>query len=469
MTDTEQDKSGVLEELRKLLPSYYKNVSLAEIPPEDILDAWNKLKQSLSSNNLIDSKTKDNILNISFLAHGSGGYVNRMQTVLSCLDQSPGSAIIEPTSENYGITFITRPRLCLRSSNLRNTRTMTALDTTNNTTVAFMIRALLDTNLINAGKSYSDLIKTSPLIDYQNPFLVPLCNTLTSFNGAPDITLATMTTDGGYMSEAQTFAIGGDNLMRSGYSITCTFRDILYSPIMAIFYYWVEYIRCVTRGIMLAYPDDIDQQIINYTVSFYRFVLDPTRRYITKWAKFTGCFPTGLPIGGMFNLSEGVFTNTASKEISVNFLCNRVEYMDYAILMDFNKLIRRYCPTINKVMGSDKEHEPDENGRHGEHIQHPNLTKSTFSNFRGLPYITSDKHGIRLEYRQVNNPIFTNNTGTDVIVKELLCHELQMQVRHNTAFALSQADHYTPELLSQSFMANKDLVALIKKLSLPEN
>ena len=131
-----------------------------------------------------------------------------------------------------------------------------------------------------------------------------MCNSLTSISGFPDIALQTQTTQGGYQQEAQTFAIGADDFNRATYNLSLNFKDIQHGPVSAIIYYWLEYIRCVTRGLMLAYADDIDEQRLNYTVSIYRFTLDPTRTYITDWCKCTGCFPTTLNTGSIVQVND---------------------------------------------------------------------------------------------------------------------------------------------------------------------
>ena len=96
----------------------------------------------------------------------------------------------------------------------------------------------------------------STLFDVKNPFFVPMCNALSGISGYPDLTLQTQTTDAGFHSEDQTFAIGSDGL-RKTYDLTLSFKDIQYGPIMASFYYWLKYIENVTRGTMSAYADDI--------------------------------------------------------------------------------------------------------------------------------------------------------------------------------------------------------------------
>jgi hypothetical protein len=198
---------------------------------------------------------------------------------------------------------------------------------------------------------------------------------------------------------------------------------------------------------MLAYGDDIDDQRLNYTVSIYRFLLDPSRKYITKYAKYTGCYPTSLSIGGLFNKSPGEYFVSAATNFTVPFICNKVEYMDYAILMDFNTLMRRYCPSINWNT-KQEEHEPDIRGYQSGELLHPNLPREPFSNWRGLPYITSDMHGIRLEYRRVSNPVY--DARRDDLIDQLLYIDMQQKLLADSEGKFQTMNVYTPEFLNRS-------------------
>ena len=449
------DPYDVISVVRDYLPAQYKDTSLPNIPNDVVRVAYDQMMHDLYTRRDLPNALKNRIVNLAYASTGAGGYFNQVQTFMTCLDRY-GMHSTTPNAEYSGVTFITRPRLCLQSSNLRNNRLMTALDTLNPTSMAFAIRALLDTNFGHAnGGRYEHLCKTSPLFDWCNPFLVPVCNALTGFSGAPDITLQTQTTNGGYHCEAQTFAIGSDNLQRGSYNLTLNFRDSQHGPIMALFFYWLEYMRCVTRGIMLAYGDDIDDQRLNYTVSIYRFLLDPSKKYITKWAKFTGCYPTSLTIGGMFNVNQGETFVSAATNFAVPFICNKVEYMDYAILMDFNTLVRRYCPAINAtVRGVWDEHIPGPNGEQTANLMHPNLPIDPITNWRGLPYITTDKHGVRLEYRRVNNPVFPRLNGKnekDDLIDQLLYIDMQQKlIRDSEGSFVAQTSLHTPEYKERS-------------------
>jgi len=401
----------------------------------DIKDLFSEIWNYRLNRSGVDINSQDvkDMIDFAYTSSGGGKYFNQLQPFLYSLDRY-NSVRIPDNLEFNGPMFITRPRLCLQVSNLRNHRGMVALDTTDPNSIAFMIRALLDTNLATANEHASATFKgpytSSNIFDYRNPFITPLCNAASSVTGLPDLLLETATTSGGFMQEAQQFAIGGDNLHRASYEININFKDVQYGPIFAIFYYWIEYIRCVVRGYMLPYADDVDQQRINYTSSIYLFNLDPSRQYVTRWCKCTGCFPRSLPIGAVMNRDYNGARVKAAAELSIPFVCNVVEYMDPAILMDFNKLVARYCPDINRSIGG-RHLRPDIHGVSGSretttdrHYNTPNSDKYAKQhrrppmphfpslNLSCLPYVTSDPNGVRLEWRLVNKELTIGTKGT---------------------------------------------------------
>lgn len=501
--------NAIMDAICPYLPAKYRDVDhLQSIPADVMKDACDKMEEALKNDtdSTLSASDRERIMNIMWLSSGLGGYYNQLQTFMTSLNRF-GSMNVTPASEHVGLTFITRPRLCMQSSNIRNNRILTTLDTLNNSTMAFAIRCLLDSNFANANNGlYRSYVATSPIFDQQNPFFVPLCNALTGFSGSPDVDLESTTTDGGYMSEAQTFAIGGSNLQRGSYTLNLNFTEVAHNPVMAIFYYWLEYMRCVTRGSLMAYADDIDAQRLNYTVSIYRFLLDPTHRYITKYAKYTGCYPTGLPIGSSFNFNQGD-VEVNNKNISITFNCNKVEYMDYAILMDFNTLMRRYCPDINKGTKTvtrtrskwktvyvpttysyngvvrtriverqiqemeeyqaqeDVEHmSPDDDGKIqvGYTMKCPALPLEALSNFQGLPYIVSDRNGYRLEFRKHPSPAFNRKSTT--LADQLLYLDMITRLSKEVSDYDTITNLYNPEYYSAAKnMKDADLGEFIRR------
>ena len=308
--------------------------------------------------------------------------------------------IIPSNTEYSGVTFITRPKLNLSNTSLYQDRILSPLDTMDAHSISFAIRWLLDTNLKHVYKKAVTAAADSPLLNYYSPFLTPLCMGLTGMSGWPDPVLSTHTTTGGYFNEDQTFAIGTDGLRKS-YSLSLNFKDIQGGPISAIFEYWIKWMELAVTGRVRAYSEDIDAQRMPYTVSIYRFILDPSRRIITRYAKATGCFPKSVPTGGMFNVND--YTNPVEgvAKFAIPFECNNVAYNDYVSLISFNTLMRRYCPGIKDL---------------------PNLPDRPEFNYMGLPYIENNKKSKQLElvYKDISSLEHTaHDSLSDVIMRAL--------------------------------------------------
>ena len=384
-------------------------------------EAWLKAQAAvttLSGFNVAadNQQLKDLIINLASLSSGSGMFDSQLQEFMVGFDKY-GKSMVMPNIELNGPTFFTRPRLCLQSSNLRNNPVMAPLDTANPSSAAFAIRALLDTNLANLGSKrssqYEAAIRDCPLINAESPWFTPLSNALLNISNFPDFDLQTESTEGGFFSEQQQYAAGANDFNQGG-AISCSFREIPGSIISAIFFYWLEYIRCVTRGDMLAYADDIDGQILNYTVSIYSFNMDPSNQYITRWVKCTGCFPKNLAIGSFMNKSRDSFSVDAAKTVDVSFIVNKFEYMNPLSLNDFNLLAMKYCPTINE---SRDQKYADFTGHPPVGLLRAAIPDSPFANFCGVPYIVSDPNGYRLVYRATDKDLY----GDPVIRKLIAC------------------------------------------------
>ena len=69
------------------------------------------------------------------------------------------------------------------------------------------------------------------------------------------------------------------------------FNDIQNGLVMAMFQFWTDWMALLRVGITTPYLEDMYFRRLNYTVSIYRFMFDPTRQVITRYAKCTGCFP----------------------------------------------------------------------------------------------------------------------------------------------------------------------------------
>lgn len=317
------------------------------------------------------TNARDYYLDMLSRSFGSGAYFDQIHTNLKYLDRFDNNTL-PPNAAHAGLTFITRPRLCLCNSALYKRSEFVPLLVNDPTSIQSCVREMLDTKYARSPENKFP----SKLVDNSNPFAVPLCNNLVGISGWPDWVVDTKTTDAGFFSEDQTYAVGSDMLNKS-YDLTLNFKDPQYGPVAAIFFYWIMYIAMVTRGLMPAYAEDIQQLRLNYTVSIYRFMLDPTKRYIVQYSKATGCFPKSHPIGSMFDFSDSEkFVRTAGN-FSIYFTANKIEYNKPEILNDFNTLVRRYHDRQN---GTFIEQKPD-------------IPYDANFNYIGVPYIKDFSKG----------------------------------------------------------------------------
>jgi len=256
-----------------------------------------------------------------------------------------GNSIYMPNVESSGITFFTRPRLNLSTSSIRNDRVLSLLDSLDPNSVSFAIRCLLDTDFCNR-PDIQPIVEKSPLINSSNPFIPILTNNLKNISGWPDVTIEIETTEGGYHSESIVYPKGSDDLNRT-YNLNATFSDIQGSFILFLFFMWYRYLYLVTKGVVIQYPKDIENRRLGFTCSIYRFLLDTSKQFITKWAKATGTFITSVPIGAYFNYDKSNPFVLEGNNISIPFVVSgKIEYMDAIILQEFNKLVKRFCRNI---------------------------------------------------------------------------------------------------------------------------
>jgi hypothetical protein len=71
-----------------------------------------------------------------------------------------------------------------------------------------------------------------------------------------------------------------------------------------------------------------------------------------------------------------------------------------------------------------------------------------------MPYVTTDKHGVRLEYRRVNNPVFPKINGSgeqDDLIDQLMYIDMQQKLmRDSEGSFVTQTNYYTPEYKERS-------------------
>lgn len=319
----------------------------------------------------------ESVLEHSYKYSAAGSYFAQFHKALARIDRF-GNRTITQNHEYSGLVFFTRPTINFTEANLRQHRILNMLETLDPQSTQFMIRMLLDSDLSQT-PYFQDLVGRSPLIDGNSPFITPLSNCCDTLGGAPNLTMETYTTEGGLFSEAQSMPVGSDRSAKP-IDLSLSFTDIQGGICHAILMYWFLYMDLLQRGEVVQYTRDFEQRRMGWTSSIYRFMLDPSRQYITKWCKFTGCFPTSFPSASVldYNSAEGFVE--AAKKINVTFKCNHVGYpQDPVILKEFNMLVKKFCGSIDTSA-------------------YVRLTTNPEHNYVGLPYITTTQYGPRLDF-----------------------------------------------------------------------
>lgn len=385
-TPVDSSQKGNSPEILTDAQAIEKSVALADYLNE-LVDTKDEddgiLKMGYVNKKITVSNTEDYLVpmvDIALQSKGVGNPDNQIASFFSRIDRFDAS-MVPPNQEYTGFTFITRPRLNLSLTNLVADDRFSAMRTSETGSYPFAIRCLLDTEF---AKRHPDA-GNCPLFDPNNAFNTLLINACKSISGFVDPVIETETTTGGFFSEDQTYVIGTDRLAKT-YDLQCQFRDIPGGPVSAMMDYWCQYEGNLQDGTMVQYGDAIDANRLDYTVSIYRLVTDRTRRFITRWAKCTGCFPVNAPTGVPFNKSAGESMIDAAREFSINFKCNRIEYNRPIILAEFNTLVRRYAGWDSSKGNKGMKNKVAFNPRRVE------------NNFVGLPYIRIGKRGYELVY-----------------------------------------------------------------------
>lgn len=273
-------------------------------------------------------------------------------------------------SDNYGLTFFTRPRLNLSYDNIANSRVLTSLMSRDDKTVQRAIRVMLDS------RSDYERVVTSPLVDTKQAFIPLLTNNLLSVSGWPDVVVDSYTSKEGNYRESWSM-VDGTSWIYNTYDITASFRNIAGDPISLLFYVWVHYASMVYTGEMVPWPDMIIENEIDYNTRIYRLVLDPSRRYVQKIGATGAAYPTNSPLGASFNYSSDGVLNRDNDQISISFKCMGANYLDPILIQEFNETVEIFNAGMRDAGREDNYTKLDKN-------------ETYYFNYNGYPRINPD-------------------------------------------------------------------------------
>lgn len=312
--------------------------------------------------------------------------------------QQPNS--VQINRDYFGLTFFTRPRMNMRSNNLRQCREFNSLLTSNALSLPRAIRAILDSESMRYGH-------TSPLVDENQAFIPILTNQLISMAGWPDIEVPEYSSKPGAYKEVYSH-VDGITRNYTAYNITANFRNITGDPITTLFLVWAHYMSQVFQGNLIPYYEGLIENEIDYQTRIYRLALDPSRQYVQKIAACGAAFPLNVPIGNAFNFESDTPINRANDQITINFRALGAMYNDPILIYEFNETVKQF----NSDMG--------DGYREKNFTKLDSATAGLFNHF-GYPYIDPTTWELQWwvrndDYAALLNPVVNNDNGDDPVI-----------------------------------------------------
>lgn len=319
-----------------------------------------KTKQELSQN--LDAIHRE-------LGHGSRGHAYT-ELLGGFNHRSPGSVALN-NKDHQGYTFFTRPCLNLTYSNLSKHRPFLPYRDAEYESPLRAARVYLDpwsqhlggrilpdTFLSSRPSTVIGVVRDadkasrhkrqvvdSMHVDALSPFINVLSNTCISLSGWPDPVMDYWTSEAGRMGE-QTVMAQGNYERHGAFELQGTFRNIEGNFLPLLFGLWLPYMTNVLINKMVPYADKIARREYDYNTRIYRFVMDPTKRYITMWCASGASFPVNNPLSQIFNYDADRVLSDGTATLSYSFQSVGAMYNDPIILDEFNRLVTSFNPGL---------------------------------------------------------------------------------------------------------------------------
>lgn len=290
--------------------------------------------------------------------------------------------------DQYGLTFFTRPQLNFQRSNLKQSRIMHRLLTTQELSWQRYIRNMLDPRLsTDYDKEGGNRPVKTKLVDEKNAFIPLLSNNLVSISGWRDIMVPTYTSRQGMYREEYSM-VDGITIDYSAYDLTANFRNLRGDPITDLFFYWSHYMSLVFEGTLAPYPDMIVANMLDYCTRVYRLVLDPSKTRVQKIAACGACFPVAVSVGASFDFSIDKPYNDVNAEISIPLRAMGFIVNDDILIRQFNKTVGYFNPDM--ASRSDNPYE-----RPGPNVTKLEPSELALFNYRGYPRIDPETYELQ--------------------------------------------------------------------------
>lgn len=252
--------------------------------------------------------------------------------------------------DGTGYVFWTRPDMNFSEDNINQSRRiMEMLRGKRNSQSAALI-GMLDPfcELLSASKGltgFGDTFHHEVGFNNRCAFIPILSNLLVSLTGFPDSTLDVYTSEEGMVRE-QWSMVDSTYQPNAAFNLNAAFRNIDGDVLTTLFGLMLEYSSGVRTGLFLPRPINMYTNTIDYQMRCYRFILDPTRRYVRKYGIANACFPTNDSMGMIMNIGGNQPLVTDNDQLNIQFQANVASYNDPIIIQEFNDLVRIFNPDM---------------------------------------------------------------------------------------------------------------------------
>lgn len=273
---------------------------------------------------------------------GFGGFSTGMFTLFNGHTKQAGLPPFPVNTDDQGYIFFTRPELNLTYDNIINIRHMLPMTDRDPNSMNNAIRCMLMHPKIDLEPNRS----RSKVFDDRQAFMTVLSNTCTQFSGWSDMSIDSYVSDEGYKKSQISMADGPIDILNTS-DLTATFHNPEGNPVLDTFLYWLHWISLVSTNEQVApFLDNLINNRLDYQSRVFRFTMDRSRTYIKKFASCI-VYPTAVPIGSVFNLTDEARHTQEQNLITVPFrVSGGIEYNDPIILSEFNKVVYETNPEM---------------------------------------------------------------------------------------------------------------------------
>lgn len=146
---------------------------------------------------------------------------------------------------------------------------------------------------------------------------------------------------------------------------------------------WHKYIQAVVKGNLYPKLEYLQKNIIDYKASLYTLHLKPDFKTVTMFSKYTGVYPSNIPLSSMSESIEDVTDVT----LDIEFTYDKFEFLNEDILRELNLLTAK-TPITNTELSVNSSY---------------TLSKKSIPfiyKLNGTPFYEIDLNGLRAKFNE---------------------------------------------------------------------